>query len=694
MDIAWEKMGSGLWRGTVGKPGAGLLAAAGNEPRWPALNALPDAMPPFAVEQVEAECRDGQTVLRIPLGETERIFGLGLNYQRQNHRERVMHLRVDHYGGKDTGQTHAPVPFYLTDANYGVFVDSVERLVFYCGTTHRKERHPPVVSRTEKGWRPVAVSPMVEILVPGEGAVFYLLTGDSLLSVVQRFNLFCGGGCLPPKWGLGFWHRVPLAYTADQARAEVAAFREKGYPLDVLGLEPGWHTSSYPTSYEWERARFPDPDGFLAELARDHVRVNLWENCYVDPRSPLAQALGGRVASHTGGWGGLVPDLADPKGRRIVREQHAREHVDRGVSGYKVDEVDGFDQWLWPDHAQFPSGWRGDRLRQVYGVLWQRLTVDLFRERDQRTYGLVRGSNAGSAPFPYVIYNDCYDHRQYITGLCNAGLAGLLFTPEARGANSAEAWLRRLQAVCLSPLAMINAWADGTKPWSFPEVADAVREVMCLRLRLLPYLYTAFARYHFEGVPPVRPMILEPSFRLATEAFQQGALDATANPYNDAVRHEILDQFMLGPDLLVAPLFAGEAGRSIVLPAGEWYDFYTGEAVGGQCVIRREASCQDIPLFVRGGAILPLLDATDHVPDEPCPLLLQHYGTCGGTVAVYDDDGRTYAYERGEYGWLEVTVTVGNSQGKASITGRQGRPVGYTSCTVRFLTLGGQAELG
>ena len=694
MRIDWAKLSPGVWQGRVGAlPEESLLAVAGNSPRQEALAALAEADLPFELGSVQAESVDGMTVLRVPLGAAERIFGLGLNYQRQNHRERVMHLRVDHYGGKDNGQTHAPVPFYLTNANYGVFVDSVERLVFYCGTTHRKEAHPPVVSRTEAGWRPVAVSPQVEILVPGEGAVFYVFAGDSALGVVQRFNLLCGGGCLPPKWGLGFWHRVPLPYTAEQARQEVAEFRAKGYPLDVLGLEPGWQTSSYPTSYEWARERFPDPDGFLADLRKDCVRVNLWENCYVDPTSPLAEDLGDRVGSHTGGWGGLVPDLGDPEGRAAVRDQHAREHVDRGVSGYKVDEVDGYDQWLWPDHAQFPSGWRGDRLRQVYGVLWQRLTDELFRARDQRTYGLVRASNAGAAPFPYVIYNDCYDHRQYIAGLCNAGLSGLLFTPEARGAGTAEGWLRRLQAVCLSPLAMINAWADGTKPWSFPEVADEVREVMQLRIRLLPYLYTAFARYHFEGVPPVRPMILEPSFGLPESQFEQGALDSTANPYNDAMQREILDQFMLGPDLLVAPLFAGEAEREIVLPDGMWHDFYTGDAVGGATVIRRAATCRQIPLFVRDGASIPLIAAADHVPDVPCPLIVQHYGTHGGTVSIYDDDGATYAYEKGECGWLDLRITVSEGVPRAVIDGVRGRFAGYSSCMVRFMTLGGTTDL-
>src|SRR5690606_9301038 len=81
-------------------------------------------------------------------------------------------------------------------------------------------------------------------------------------------------------------------------------------------------------------------------------------------------------------------------------------------------------------------------------------------------------------------------------------------TPEARSSATSEEWLRRMQAVCLSPMAMLNAWADGTKPWSFPEVAEAVKEVMLLRMQLLPYLYTTFAQYHFEGRPPVRAMPL------------------------------------------------------------------------------------------------------------------------------------------------------------------------------------------
>ena len=140
-------------------------------------------------------------------------------------------------------------------------------------------------------------------------------------------------------------------------------------------------------------------------------------------------------------------------------------------------------------------------MRQVYGLLFQKMSSDWFREMNRRTYGLVRASNAGASNLPYVIYNDYYSHRDFITALINSSFIGVLWDPEVRQSGSSEEWLRRMQSVCFSPMAMLNAWADGTKPWSFPEVEEQVREVAMLRMRLLPYLYSTFARYHFEGIP-------------------------------------------------------------------------------------------------------------------------------------------------------------------------------------------------
>src|SRR5690606_30183103 len=98
---------------------------------------------------------------------------------------------------------------------------------------------------------------------------------------------------------------------------------------------------------------------------------------------------------------------------------------------------------------------------------------------------------------------------------------------------------------CFSPLAMINAWADGTKPWSFSEVYKQCLDVAFLRMQLLPYLYSTFADYHFNGTPPFRAMNLEEGFGLDTEVIEKD-FDATENPYSEAVKKEVKDQYMMG----------------------------------------------------------------------------------------------------------------------------------------------------
>ena len=518
--------------------------------------------------------------------------------------------------------------------------------------------------------------------MPGRSVEVIVFGGPTPLLAVQRYNLLCGGGCLPPRWGLGFWHRVPMAFTQAETEAEVAQFRERGFPLDVIGLEPGWQTRCYPCSYEWDRGRFPDPDALCARLAGQGVRVNLWANPYVSSRSPLYEQLADMSGSHTV-WCGLVPDYTLAPAAEATAAYFDREHLARGVSGYKIDEVDGIDAWLWPDHATFPGGHSGEVMRQTYGLQVQRLLTGMFRARNRRTYGLVRGTNAGGVGYPYVIYNDCYSHRDFITALCNSGFLGVLWTPEARSAPTAEEWLRRLQTTCFGPLAMINAWADGTKPWSFPEVADAVREVMLLRRRLLPYLYSAFARYHFEGLPPFRALALEQGGAPSPAAGAlpaQGALDATANPYAVPPPREIRDQYMMGDSLLVAPLFAGETERTVWLPPGGWCDFYTGAWYDGGQEIVVAPGLERIPVFVRDGGLVPLLAEGG--------LEVRHYGRAEGRFLLYDDDGETYDYERGEYSWTELRVA---RDGEGALVGasrvvKPGPAPSYGELCWRFMT--------
>lgn len=642
--LTWSQVAPGIWRAVAGSPEhLTSLSASGAQPRTEALRSMGDPAFPLDADAIGTEAGSGRRVVCLPVEPDEGFFGLGLQFMRVNHRGRPRYLRVNSDPKQDSGETHAPVPFYVSSRGYGVLVNTARIPTIHCASAGRRETRRPAVTRDFTDDPSFTYTPTVDtvdIVVPGDGFELYVFAGPTMLDTVRRYNLFCGGGAIPPRWGLGFWHRVNYKYTADEVIAEALEYRKRDYPCDVIGLEPGWQTRSYPCSYEWAPDRFPDPAGFVARMLDEGFRVNLWEHGYVSPDAALYPAMLPFAGSHTV-FGGIVPDFSLPEAREVLKRQHDEAHVGIGVSGYKLDECDGSElteiQWMFPAHATFPSGFDGEQLRQVYGLLLQRLTTELFRARDRRTWGLVRASNAGAPSFPYVLYSDLYDHRQFVRALCNCGFSGLLWTPETRTAATAEEWVRRMQTVCLSPMALLNAWNSAAMPWTFPEVEPVIRQTMQLRMRLMPYLYSAFARYHFDGTPPFRAMALETGQAL-----------------------DIGDQWMAGDSLLVAPLFAGETSREVFLPEGAWFDFETGERFQGGGTIAVQAPLEKLPLFVRDGGIIPLMPPLPHVPNagETVPLEVRHYGTASGSFNLFDDDGETFAYERGEYVWRRLEVVV------------------------------------
>ncbi|MFC5537924.1 TIM-barrel domain-containing protein [Rhodocytophaga aerolata] len=690
--LTWTEVAAGIWKAEAGKPEAyTLLRAAGVSPNIAAISAIGEATFPFERDEIVVEIRDGKTYVRLPLAREEQVYGFGLNFQTVHQRGKVMQLHVDHYGNKDNGRTHAPVPFYVSSRGYGVFVNSARYLDIYAGAAVRKDsKHPPEAKdrNTDTTWSSRPYSDAVEILVPAAGVELYIFGGKEPLQAVQRFNLFNGGGCLPPRWGLGFTQRVHRLYTADQVTNEAEEFASRKYPLDFIGLEPGWQSKSYPCTFEWDKTRFPEPAKFVQQMLSKGIRINLWTNPYVSPDASMYEKILPYTGSHTV-WVGVVPDLTMPEAQTIFFSQFEKDHVNIGVSGYKIDEVDGYDTWLWPDVATFPSGISAEQMRQTYGVLVQKYSTDMFRKNNQRTYGLVRASNAGASSFPYVIYNDNYSHQDFITGLVNSGFSGVLWTPEVRASKTGEEWLRRMQSVCFSPMAMINAWADGTKPWSFPEVAKQVQEIAMLRMQMMPYWYTAFARYHFQGIPPFRAMNLEEGFtQKAVSVVEKTSLGE--NPYVEAVTKEIKDQYMAGEYLLVAPMFAGQATRQVVLPTGNWYDFYTGKLAGNGEVITVAPGLDKIPVFVKDGGIIPLMPPLLHAPKsgQKVDLEIRHYGEKPGRYLLYDDDGETYNYEKGQYSWREIRVEKQqNGQFKGSISkAEKNKPDSIGKVTWRFMT--------
>ena len=196
---------------------------------------------------------------------------------------------------------------------------------------------------------------------------------------------------------------------------------------------------------------------------------------------------------------------------------------------------------------------------------------------------------------------------------------------------------------------LLNAWANDATPWMFPEAEQAIRDVLALRQALMPYLYSAFAKYHFDGIAPYRPVCMDYGFFMEQQTAAQGALDDTSNPYQEVSQKDITDQFIVGDFLMAAPVEPGTNSRKVIFPPGKWYDFYSGKCVteqGGVLQIQVSANAP-LPLFAPDGAVIP-------IQGEDGKLIIKKFGSKPGSFLLYDDDGETFAYERGEYTLREL----------------------------------------
>jgi alpha-D-xyloside xylohydrolase len=661
-----DELFPGVWRFTFGAPEKITPVKTRHYP--PAAEGLA-ALPGAAACPIDVTATiSGRGVLaHAPLAPGEMIYGLGLQLQSFQQRGLKKRLRVNADPVMDTGDSHAPVPFYVTTRGYGILIDTARQATFYLGDKRRKPEAGAAAAGEGSGdsWNGASSYERKGLGAPSEvlieipeaaGADVYVFGGPTLRQAVQRYNLFSGGGPLPPRWGLGFWYRGQSDYSQSNVLSLAAEFRERRIPCDVLGLEPHWQTHAYSCSYVWGQ-RFPAPDAMLGELAALHFRLNLWEHAFVHPSSPIYSALKPFSGDYEV-WGGIVPDFLQPEARNIFAGFHEREHVALGVSGYKADECDNSDftgNWSFPEMSRFPSGADGEQMHSLFGLRYQDALTQTFEKRGQRTFGLVRSSGALAAPYPYALYSDLYDHRQFVRGIAQAGFSGLLWTPEVRDSANPAELIRRLESVVFSPLAIINAWYLRYPPWKQVNRADnnagsfavdwqnteaQCRGILELRMQFIPWLQAAFVRYHREGLPPFRALVMD---------FP-----------DDAQSREVDDEYLMGDGLLVAPIIvagsgngrgrpsrpvapdaaSGEAARSVYLPPGDWQDFWTGEPHKGQQEIEVRVPLERIPLFVKSGTILPLARPTLHTDDpQSWKLTALVYGDGRQAATLYEDDG-------------------------------------------------------
>lgn len=493
--------------------------------------------------------------------------------------ERIIRVNADPVA--ETGDSHAPVPFFVSNKGYGIYIDTARYAEIDFGRYYVNTPRGQAVKKLVRSMddlyetKTLTDKAVITVQIPvAKGVDVYIIEGDNITEVVSQYNMASGGGCNPPEWALGTIYRCFAAYSQEEVLNTAKYFKENDLPISIIGLEPGWQSRCYSCSFIWNPFLFPNPKDMVEKLYADGFHVNLWEHAFTHPDSPIYEQLLPYSGSYEV-FDGLIPDFSYQEARDVFSEYH-KENVTFGlVDGFKLDECDSSDYtngWSFPLCTEFPSGMDGEQYHSLIGTLYMQTMLQVTGD----TLSEVRNAGALCASYPFVLYSDLYEHKDFIRGLATAGFSGLLWTAEVRHANSKEEFLRRLQSTVFSPQSLINAWYCKEMPWRAFDCEDEVKELLQERQRLLPRLKKAFELYQKNGVAPARALVSDYTF--------------------DQQTYKIDDEYLLGDDLLVAPMVCGETERNVYLPKGEWRDYWTGERVENGWI---KISTDKIPVFVK-----------------------------------------------------------------------------------------------
>jgi alpha-D-xyloside xylohydrolase len=676
-----EKIAPGIWKVTFGTPEQHRPTDFKKDALTSSLEKLTHTeTAPISLAEIKFQQTAKGALAELKMDPTERIYGFGLQVNTFEQRGLRREIRTNSWTIGNIGFSHAPMPFYISSKGYGVLINTARYTTFYMGSQHKLEQSVRIKQEVKDDpsseTSPAALykqkyksSNDVEIVVDGaQGMEILIFEGPTMKNVIERYNLFSGGGAIPPMWGLGLKYRAKGDFGDKEVINFTKYFRNNHIPCDMFGLEPGWQSASYSCSYSWNTKNFPNPDSVLNVMHGMNYKLSLWEHAYVHPTSPIFDA----IVPYSGDyavWKGAVPDFITPQARSIFGSYHNKNFIQKGISGFKLDESDGAyyqeanAEWSFPDVAKFPSGVDGVQMRQLFGSLYQKTIWDEYYKENKRTMLEVRASNLFASPYSAALYSDMYNHADFVRMIVNSGFSGLNWSPEVRQTKSDEDLIRRMQTILMSAHMVVDCWFLKNLPWfqydrdknnngiplpNFKELEQKAKKLIELRMSLIPYLYSAFAKYHYEGTPPFRALVVEYP--------------------TDSKVWKIDDQYMMGDQIMCAPFIDGASTRAIYFPEGIWYDFNTNRKYIGGKSYTITMSLDEIPMFVKEGTILPLAKPVEFItPTTVFDVTCKVYGKTEKPIRLFEDDSYNFDFERGSFNWMELSWD--GKKGKTTRTG-------------------------
>lgn len=663
-----EKVAPGIWKLTFGSPEVHRPTDFKREPSVYLKDLASSVEPPISLTGIKFKQTAKGALAELKIDESERIYGFGLQVNTFEQRGLRREIRTNSWTVGNIGFSHAPMPFYISSKGYGLLVNTARYTTFYMGSQQKLEqsilikqelRDQPTVEDSPSALynKKYKSSNDVEIVVDGAmGMEIYVFEGPTMKNVIERYNLFSGGGAIPPLWGLGLKYRAKGDFKAEEVINFSEYFRKNKIPCDMFGLEPGWQSAYYSCSYAWNTKNFPNPDSVINVMHKMNYKLSLWEHAYVHPSSPIFDS----IVPYSGDyavWKGAVPDFITPQARSIFGSYHNKNFIKKGISAFKLDESDGAyyheanAEWSFPDIAKFPSGVDGVQMRQLFGVLYQKTIWDEYHKENKRTMLEVRSSNLFASPYGAALYTDMYSHKDFVRMIANSGFSGLNWSPEVRETNSDGDLIRRMQTILMSSHMVVDCWFLKNLPWfqynkeknnkgiplpNYKELEKKAKSLIELRMKLIPYLYASFANYYFKGTPPFRALVMD---------------------YPDeAETYTIDDQYMMGESIMCAPFIDGVSTRDVYFPSGTWYDFNNNKKYEGRKKYSISMTLDEIPMFVKEGTILPLAKSVEYVtPETVFDVTCRVYGRPNGTVRLFEDNSYTFDFEKGNYTWLTLS---------------------------------------
>jgi alpha-glucosidase len=608
------------------------------------------------------------------LGFDEHFYGLGEKAARLDKRRGFfVNWNSDTPGyleGRDP--IYQTIPFYLglqRGAAYGIFFDNSYRSYFDFGRLSQEH---------------------VWFGAEGGELNYYFFYGPSIKKILARYADLTGHMPLTPLWSLGVQQCRYSYYPQSVVEEVVRQYRERDLPLDVIYLDI--HYLNGYRVFTFDTNRFPDPKILTDKLAKQGVKtvVIVDPGVKYQPAAPGAppinssrpelqpadqryyvfdQGVAGDYFQHRRSGKLFIPrvwpgdsnfvDFTSPGARQWWGDLH-RAYTDNGVAGIwnDMNEPADFVDQTGKNQIDVVSYDEGEKTthaknRNVFALLMARATYEgLARlQPDRRPFVVTRAAYAGIQRYSTMWTGDTNSTWEALAlnvpMFTSLGLSGEPFVGSDVGGfigrANGEFLVRSYQIGFLAPFFRNHHAVDGydQEPWRFGKYyEDIIRKYLKLRYQLLPFLYTTLETSHRTGVPLFRPLLL--------------------NYQDDANTYNLDDEFMIGDDLLVAPIVKPDVtSRLVYLPKGVWYDYWTNKKYSGGTMIRADAPLETVPMFVRGGAIIPTGPAMNHVGEKPVdPITFAIYPDERGAAAttLYEDDGTSPAYQQGALRRTSVAV--------------------------------------